>query len=171
MADGIEIADAIVIARALEDAGASALVPSSGFTSRVPFLMLRGNLPVREMSDNRQSRAERIGLKLFGRFMVPRHPYAPLFQIEGARRIRQAVGIPVVYIGGVESIDHMQTVLDEGFDFLQLGRATIQDPEFVNRLKSGEISCSPCDHCNRCVAAMDAGGVYCVSNESGFMHT
>ena len=73
--------------------------------------------------------------------------------------------------GGVESLDHIQTVLAEGFEFVQVGRATIQDPDFVRRLQSGEISGSACDHCNRCVAAMDAGGVYCVSNKSGFMHT
>ena len=156
MAGGISIDDAVVIARAFEDAGASALIPSSGFTSRVPFLMLRGNLPVKEMCENQEAWTDRMGLKLFGRFMVPEHPYTPLFQLEGARRIRQSVDIPVIYIGGVESLEHMQTVLGEGFEFVQVGRATIQDPDFVRRLQSGEISGSACDHCNRCVAAMDA---------------
>jgi 2,4-dienoyl-CoA reductase-like NADH-dependent reductase (Old Yellow Enzyme family) len=169
MNKGLSIHDSVFIARALEKAGASALVPSSGFTSRVPFLMLRGHLPVREMSDNQHSRLSRIGLKLFGRLMVPEHRYIPLFQFEGARRIRQAVGIPVIYIGGVESLAGIEQALDEGFEFVQIGRASIQDPEFVNKLESGELDRSPCDHCNRCVAAMDAGGVKCVSNDLGFM--
>ena len=59
--------------------------------------------------------------------------------------------------------------MQAGFEFVQLGRATIQDPQFASRLERGEITRSPCDHCNRCVAAMDAGGVYCVSNRFGFM--
>ncbi len=59
--------------------------------------------------------------------------------------------------------------MNNGFGFVQVGRATIQDPDFVKKLQSGELIESPCDHCNRCVAAMDAGGVYCVSNEKGFM--
>jgi 2,4-dienoyl-CoA reductase-like NADH-dependent reductase (Old Yellow Enzyme family) len=169
MQTGLEIHESIFIAQAFEKAGASALVPSSGFTSRVPFLMLRGNLPIREMSENQHSRLSRIGLQLFGRLMVPEHPYTPLFQFEGARRIRQAVKIPVIYIGGVDSFHAIERARDAGFEFVQIGRASIQDPDFVNRLKSGEIDRSPCDHCNRCVAAMDAGGVKCVSNELGFM--
>jgi len=169
MKAGLLIHESEFVAEALEKAGASALVPSSGFTSRVPFLMLRGNLPVREMSENQERWLDRAGLNLFGRLMVPEHPYTPLFQIDGARRIRKAVKIPVIYIGGVESMQTMQQALDAGFEFVQIGRASIQDPDFVNKLKSGALEQSPCDHCNRCVAAMDAGGVYCVSNELGFM--
>ena len=165
MNKGITIDESEFIAKAFEKAGASALIPSSGFTSKVPFLMLRGRLPVREMSANQASWGDRLGLKYFGRLMVPEHPYTPLFQFEGARRIQKAVGIPVIYIGGVESRQSITKALDSGFQFVQLGRATIQDPDFVNKLKSGEVDQSPCDHCNRCVAAMDAGGVYCVSNE------
>lgn len=169
MPEGIQLRDAIEIAKAFENAGASALIPSAGFTSKVPFLMLRGNLPVREMSDNQENLMDRVGLKLFGRFMVPQHRYQPLFQFEGALEIQRAVKIPVIYIGGVESLQDMNRVMDAGFGFVQIGRATIQNPDFVNMLESGEITRSECDHCNRCVAAMDAGGVYCVSNEEGFL--
>ena len=63
----------------------------------------------------------------------------------------------------------MKEAIEHGFDFIQIGRATIQDPDFVKKIQSGELTESPCDHCNRCVATMDAGGVYCVSNEVGFM--
>jgi len=169
MNKGLTIHESEFVAKAFEKAGASALIPSSGFTSKVPFLMLRGRLPIKEMSDNQQGWLNRIGLKLFGRFMVPEHAYSPLFQLDGALRIQRAVNIPVIYIGGVESRRSMQEVLDAGFSFVQIGRASIQDPDFVNKLRSGEIDQSPCDHCNRCVAAMDAGGVFCVSNDTGFL--
>ena len=46
MKQGLTIHESVFIARAFEKAGASALIPSSGFTSKVPFLMLRGGLPV-----------------------------------------------------------------------------------------------------------------------------
>jgi len=169
MPGGITLKDAVVIAKSYEKAGASALIPSAGFTSKVPFLMLRGNLPVREMSSNQKKWMNRIGLKLFGRFMVPEHQYEPLFLFEGAKKIQRAVDIPVIYIGGVESKTHMTTAMNAGFEFLQLGRATIQDPDFAKKIQQGEITRTKCDHCNRCVAAMDAGGVYCVSNQEGFM--
>jgi len=169
MPEGIQLAEAIEIAKAFEKAGASALIPSSGFTSKVPFLMLRGNLPVKEMADNQPSFVKRLGLRLFGRYMVPEHPYAHLFQLEEAKQIQEAVAIPVIYLGGVESKSDMETVLENGFPLYQLGRVTIQDPDFMNKIEKGEIERSPCDHCNRCVAAMDAGGVHCVSNTEGFM--
>jgi 2,4-dienoyl-CoA reductase-like NADH-dependent reductase (Old Yellow Enzyme family) len=170
MPGGVEIDEAVHIAKAFENAGASALIPSAGFTSKVPFLMLRGNLPVAEMSNNQPDILKRIGLKLFGRFMVPEHPYEPLFLFEGAKKIKEAVSIPVIYIGGADSLAGINDIMEAGFDFIQIGRTTIQDPDFVNKLASGETTESDCDHCNRCVAAMDAGGVYCVSNEIGFLN-
>ena len=107
--------------------------------------MLRGHLPINEMSQNQDGVLGCLGLKLFGRMMVPKHPYQPLFQLDGARKIRRAVDIPVVYIGGVESLATMKQVLDEGFRFVQIGRASIQDPDFVNKLQSGQVDQSPCD--------------------------
>ncbi len=169
MPGGINTDDAVTIAKAFEKAGADALIPSAGFTSKVPFLMLRGNLPVKEMSNNQKSFLNRIGLKLFGRFMVPEHPYQPLFLFDGAEKIKEAVSIPVIYIGGADSLAGIQKLMDTGFEFVEIGRATIQDPDFAKKLQSGELTESPCDHCNRCVAAMDAGGVYCVSNIEGFL--
>jgi 2,4-dienoyl-CoA reductase-like NADH-dependent reductase (Old Yellow Enzyme family) len=169
MQGGIKLDDAIEIAKAFELAGANALIPSAGFTSKVPFLMLRGNLPVKEMTRNRKSYFDKIGLKLFGKLMVPEHPWEPMFLSEGASEIAKAVNIPVIFIGGYQKGDHIEQALEQGASFVQLGRATIQDPDFVNKLKKDETYESPCDHCNRCVAAMDAGGVYCVSNEKGFL--
>jgi len=81
------------------------------------------------------------------------------------------VKIPVVYIGGTDSMSGMNQIMEAGIEFIQVGRASIQDPDFVIKLENGELTETLCDHCNRCVAAMDAGGVYCVSNEEGFIST
>lgn len=168
MKSGLHLNEAVEVAKAFEKTGASALIPSAGFTSKVPFLMLRGNLPVKEMSNNQPELFKRIGLKLFGRFMVPEHKYEPMFLLEGAKKVREAVSIPVIYIGGTTTLGDLISARNAGFEFIQIGRATIQDPDFVKKLESGEMTESPCDHCNRCVAAMDAGGVYCVSNKIEF---
>jgi 2,4-dienoyl-CoA reductase-like NADH-dependent reductase (Old Yellow Enzyme family) len=101
--------------------------------------------------------------------MVQRYPFQPLYLLEGARRIQAAVRIPVVYIGGLLSRADLETVMQAGFPFAMLGRATVRDPNFVRRLASGEITASDCDHCNRCIAAMDAGGLTCVSAEKGLL--
>jgi len=74
MPGGIHLEDAVVIAKAFEKAGASALIPSAGFTSKVPFLMLRGNLPVKEMSDNQTGLLNRIGLADYWCRNIPTNP-------------------------------------------------------------------------------------------------
>lgn len=43
----------------------------------------------------------------------------------------------------------------------------IKDPDIINKMQAGEVEASDCDHCNRCVAAMDKDGVYCVCNVKG----
>jgi 2,4-dienoyl-CoA reductase-like NADH-dependent reductase (Old Yellow Enzyme family) len=59
----------------------------------------------------------------------------------------------------------MEPAMNDGFEFAEIGRATVRDPDFVKRLQSGEIAESDCDHCRRCIAAMDAGGAHCVCDE------
>jgi 2,4-dienoyl-CoA reductase-like NADH-dependent reductase (Old Yellow Enzyme family) len=160
---GLMLDEAVQVAQAYEQAGVDALVPSCGFTARTPLYMMRGDVPTREMARNQEQWLLRLGMTLFGRFMVQHYRFEPLFLLEGARRIQQAVQIPVVYIGGVLSLKDMEKAMEEGFGFLQVGRAIIRDPDFVNHLQSGEVTVSDCDHCNRCIASMDAGGVYCVT--------
>lgn len=170
MQGGLEATEAVVAAQIFADAGASALIPSSGFTSKTPFYMLRGNLPIREMVRNQKNYLNKLGLLLFGRFMVQEYDFSKMFLLDGANKIRQAVDIPVIYIGGAVSKSDMTQAIDKGFSFVQIGRASIRNPDFVNHMAQGLITESDCDHCNRCVAAMDAGGVYCVSEELGLMN-
>ncbi len=126
---------------------------------------MRGGVPTREMARNQAQLMTRMGMLLFGRFMVQRYPFEPLFLLEGAVRLRQAVSIPVVYVGGVLSLADLERAMETGFEFVEVGRAIVKDPEFVHKLQSGALEASDCDHCNRCIATMDAGGVYCPAEE------
>ena len=166
----LEVDDAVQVAKAFEAAGASALVPSCGFTAKTPLMMLRGNVPTWMMAMNRSNPLETIGLLLFGRFMVQKYKYEDMFLLENSRKIKDAVNIPVVYVGGVCSVDNMDTAMNEGFEFVEVGRAIIKDPDIIHKMQAGEVEASDCDHCNRCVAAMDKDGVYCVSNVKGLLN-
>jgi 2,4-dienoyl-CoA reductase-like NADH-dependent reductase (Old Yellow Enzyme family) len=169
MQGGLELEEAVQVARRFEAAGASALVPSAGFTAKTPLYMMRGHVPAKEMAANQANVLSRAGLLLFGRLMVQEYPFEATFLLEGACQIADAVRIPVVYVGGVLSRADMERVLRAGPEFLQVGRATVRDPDFVARLERGDIERSDCDHCNRCIASMDAGGVTCVSHEKGLL--
>jgi 2,4-dienoyl-CoA reductase-like NADH-dependent reductase (Old Yellow Enzyme family) len=123
--------------------------------------MLRGGVPVREMVREQQGLLTKVGLTLFGRVMVQHYRYQPRFLLAEARRIRDAVSIPVGYIGGVESLADMEDLVAEGFAFVQVGRATVRDPSFVDHLRSGAVTATDCDHCIRCVASMSVEGIRC----------
>ena len=164
-ARGMQIDEAVQVAAGLEEAGATALVLSGGFVSKTPLFMMRGNVPLREMVAVQDHWTRRVGLTLFGRFFVKTYPFTELFFLEDALRVRKAVTLPLVLIGGVLSVDGLERAMAEGFEFVSMGRALIYDPEMVHRLERGEVRKSDCDQCNRCIAEMDRGGVRCTCIE------
>ncbi len=160
---GLELKESIEVAKQFEAVGASALVVSCGFTAKTPLYMMRGKVPTREMAANQTDWLLRTGMSLFGWFMVQRYRFDRLFLLKEAAQVRRAVKIPVIYIGGVLGLEDMQYVMQRGFEFIEVGRATVRDPDFVKNLQNGKYAASDCDQCNRCIATMDAGGVYCVT--------
>jgi 2,4-dienoyl-CoA reductase-like NADH-dependent reductase (Old Yellow Enzyme family) len=166
-AGGLTLNEATHIANAYEKAGASALIGSCGFTSKTPFYMLRGHVPIKEFMESETNLFMKFGLFSFGKLFVKHFPFTEMFLLDDAKKLREAVTLPLGLIGGICSLENMETALEEGFDFVQIGRATIRDPDFVNKLKTGAITRSDCDHCNRCVGEMAKGGVHCKCLEEG----
>lgn len=164
---GLDVDDAVRVARSYAASGASALVVSCGFTARTPLYMLRGAVPTREFVRAEKNLLLKAGLFLFGSLFVQRYPFTENFLLEEAQRVRQAVTLPVVLLGGVCSVANMEAAMARGFDFVQVGRATIRDPAIVGKMARGEVSASDCDHCNRCVGEMSGGPVHCVCLAEG----
>ena len=48
----------------------------------------------------------------------------------------------------------MEEVLDAGFQGLQVARALVRDTDFVNKLHTGQMTCSACGHSNYCIGRM-----------------
>jgi 2,4-dienoyl-CoA reductase-like NADH-dependent reductase (Old Yellow Enzyme family) len=159
---GITLDDAVLAAQALEESGADGIIPSGGLVQRTPFFLLRGDVPLAGMVAAEDKWMMKAALRLFAPFVLDRYEWSEAFFVEGARRVRDAVGIPVGLLGGVSRASTMQGALDEGFGFVVLGRALLSDPDLVGRIEGGEDFVARCTHCNQCVAAMDDGGVRCV---------
>ncbi|NUO54325.1 MAG: NADH:flavin oxidoreductase [Polyangiaceae bacterium] len=159
---GLDIDDAVTIAQTIEKSGtADAIVPSGGFTSRTPFYLLRGGLPLRKMADAQPDRLSRVAMRVLGGAIIDRYDFEPSFFLPLARHLRSAVKLPLGLLGGVVSKDDFASARAEGFDFVVLGRALIADPDLVERMQRGEISRTRCNACNECVAEMDIAGVRC----------
>src|SRR6185437_3814658 len=100
---GCDLDDAIAVARALEEAGADALVLSGGFVSRAPMVVMHGSMPTRVMGHLMPSRLLRAMVSLVGQQLIRPVPYRDAYFLEDAAAVRAAVRLPLVYVGGAAS--------------------------------------------------------------------
>jgi 2,4-dienoyl-CoA reductase-like NADH-dependent reductase (Old Yellow Enzyme family) len=164
---GIELDEAILIARILEAEGVHGLVLSGGFVSRAPMYVMRGSMPVDVMAHHMHEKWMKPGVRIFGNMLMKPEPFREAYFLEDALKVRSEVSLPLIYVGGLVSLQSINRVLDSGFEFVQMARALIQDPGFVNRLKNGELTRSECNHANYCIAVMYSGRMACYQNEKG----
>jgi len=159
---GLELEESVQVAQRLEAAGIDAIVMSGGFTSRTPFYLFRGGRPLKEMIEVERNPMQKLSLRLFGSRIIKEYPFREMFFLDDAREVRRAVKVALVLLGGLLSLDNLETAMREGFDFVAMGRALIADPDLVRRMRAGEAARSRCISCNKCVAEMDRHGVRCV---------
>lgn len=154
---GMKIDDCITVAKELQKCGADALVLSGGFVSRAPMYVMRGEFPVMPIIHYMPWRQWwlKLGVLLGGRLVSPTVTYKRLFFLEDAKKFREALpDMPLVYVGGVNSRKDADEVMEAGFEMLQMGRAVLCDPGFVNKMKEDREACSGCEHSNFCIGRM-----------------
>ncbi len=162
---GVQIPESIEIARVIESFGVDGIVLSGGFVSRSPMLVMRGAMPIRTLTYYMHSPLLRLGIRAFGWMMMRPYPWSECYFLDDARRFREALSCPLVYVGGVVSREGADRVLDAGFDLVQMARALVAEPDFVRRLASEGPDCySVCDHTNYCIGRMYSVDMQCWRN-------
>ncbi len=164
---GIEVPESIEIAREIERLGVHGLVLSSGFVSRAPMAVMRGRIPTKTMGYYMgwNEWLQKIVVSLFGQWMIKQYDFEECFFLENAKKFREALKMPLIYVGGLVSREGIERVLDEGFELVQMARALINDPAFVNKMKEGDLTTrSGCDHRDYCIARMYSRDMQCCHN-------
>lgn len=87
-----------------------------------------------------------------GQFKAFTHGY----NIGGAERLRDALTIPVIPVGGIHSLEDMRDCLARGFPALALCRPFVAEPDLMARLAGGAWSRSHCSACNLCTIHCDS---------------
>ncbi len=154
---GMQREECLAVARELERLGVHAIVLSAGFVSKAPMQVMRGSMPVKTLAhymDMRRFWWLKAMVRLFGRIIIPTVPYKDAYFLEDAKEFRKAVGLPLVYVGGMVSRASVEEVLGEGFCAVQMARALVHDTSFVNKLRDGEVERSGCRHSNYCIGRM-----------------
>lgn len=152
---GMELDETIPVAKRLVEDGAQALVLSGGFVSKAPMYVMRGAMPIKTMTYYMDCWWLKIGVKMFGKMMIPTVPFKEAYFLDDALKFREAIkDIPLVYVGGLIARDKIDEVLDKCFEFVQMGRALLNEPGFVNRMRDEENARCTCKHSNYCIARM-----------------
>lgn len=151
---GMDIDESLQVAKRLEQSGAHALVLSGGFVSKAPMYVMRGAMPIKTMTHYMDCWWLKYGVKLAGRMMVPTVPFSEAYFLEDALKFRAALKMPLVYVGGLISREKIDEVLNDGFECVQMGRALLNEPGFVNRMAREENARNACGHSNYCIGRM-----------------
>ena len=151
---GMELKETMQVAKRLEQSGAHALVLSGGFVSKAPMYVMRGEMPVRSMTHYMRCWWLKYGVRMVGKWMIPTVPFKEAYFLEDALKFRAELKMPLIYVGGLVSRAKIDEVLNDGFDAVQMARALLNEPGFVNRMRQEENAHCNCKHSNYCIARM-----------------
>ncbi|MHA2393394.1 MAG: NADH:flavin oxidoreductase [Promethearchaeota archaeon] len=87
----------------------------------------------------------------------------PAYHLPYAKEIKKGIDIPLILVGGINSINLVEEILNNGdADFVSFSRPLIREPDLPNRWINGIGSkTAECDYCNSCLPTLFAGGLTC----------
>jgi 2,4-dienoyl-CoA reductase-like NADH-dependent reductase (Old Yellow Enzyme family) len=95
--------------------------------------------------------------------MLPTQPFKELYFMEKAKIFQEALkeeltadnpNLTLIYVGGVQSGDNCQQIMDEGFELFQIAHVLIKDPDFVKHVQENPHYHAGCGRSNYCVGRM-----------------
>lgn len=173
---GADVNDAIVTGKVLQEAGADMLVLSGGRNIESGWFMFGSNMNLPEMDKVLRENKQKLTLTMIklSQKGVPKVSFKPMYFLEYSRKIRQALTLPLAYLGGASSLDDAEQAVTEGFDAVAMARPLIHDPDLINKFQHGITTESGCTHCNGCVPYIyHPGGTRCIESPANdvFLNT
>jgi 2,4-dienoyl-CoA reductase-like NADH-dependent reductase (Old Yellow Enzyme family) len=170
---GIKPEECVQFAKRVEESGCCDAIELSCGTNEGGFTMARGKFPAGAILDNMRPYSE------FNRFMkfTVRNIFAPVakifqpkfvegYNLETASRVKQAVSLPIITVGGMRSKSVMEQAIDAGkTDFVSMARPLILEPDLPHKFKTGTSEKALCDNCNDCVVSVDTQPIQCFNRK------
>jgi 2,4-dienoyl-CoA reductase-like NADH-dependent reductase (Old Yellow Enzyme family) len=158
---GFWLTDSLPTARLLESDGhLDALELTGGSSLLNPMYYFRGEVPMAEFIAS-QPAFVGFGLRIIGRRMFRTYPFEEAFFLPLARQFREALSMPLILLGGVNTMATVSAGLAEGFEFVAMARALLRDPDLINKFQADKAREGLCVHCTKCMATI-YGGTRCV---------
>ncbi len=159
---GTTIEDGLNVAREILKHKVHGIVLSGGTVSASPMTILGGAMPIKTLAHYMPMKSFwwlKAALHVGGRIVIPTVPFKELYFMEQAkifqRELKNELGnTTLIYVGGVQSGDNCQTIMDEGFELFQIAHVLIKDPDFVKHVEENQHYHAGCGRSNYCVGRM-----------------
>ena len=154
---GLWVDESVQVASWLaEDGSVDALELTGGSSLQNPMYYFRGEAPVAEMA-RYMPKFIRPGFRLFGGRFLHSYPYEEAYFLPYARQFRAALDLPLILLGGISQLSTVHRAMEEGFEFVAMGRALLRQPDLIDQWRSGASESSLCIHCNKCMPTIYRG--------------
>ena len=157
---GVTIEEGITIAKEIAKHKVHGIILSGGTVSRSPMTILSGAMPYKTLAHYMPMKSFwwlKAALNLPGvhQIMLPTSPFKELYFMDKAKIFQKEItDTPLIYVGGVQSGDNCQQIMDEGFELFQIAHVLIKDPEFVHHVQQNPHYHAGCGRSNYCVGRM-----------------
>ena len=163
---GVTMEEGILVAKEILKHKVHGIVLSGGTVSASPMTILSGAMPVKTLAHYMPMKTmwwlkAALNLPGVGPIMTPTSPFKELYFMTPAKHFQSELkelcaqaGTTLIYVGGVQSGDNCQTIMDEGFELFQLAHVLIKDPEFVHHVEENAHYHAGCHRSNYCVGRM-----------------
>lgn len=133
---GLTLEESVAVAKALEEAGISAIEVSGGVPESGEMA------PIRTKIDG---------------------PDKEGYFHHAGRAFKEALSIPVMVVGGMRSLSAIESFIGDGSaDLISMSRPFVREPGLIRRWQKGDTEPSRCVSCCRCfVPARKGKGIYC----------
>lgn len=164
---GMRVDEAVRIARLLEQSGCAAIEVSCGVVEDGLYTMRSEKLPAEAALSytfkykKLPGWIKKIAKPFLENLMKQPRPLLK-YNLEAAGKIKAAVNIPVIAVGGFNTLPDIQYAIeDAGIDFVSMSRPFIIEANIVNRFQSGDQTKSRCIMCNYCVLIAEERPLKC----------
>jgi 2,4-dienoyl-CoA reductase-like NADH-dependent reductase (Old Yellow Enzyme family) len=158
---GFWIEESLAFAHLLEeDGGLDALELTGGSSLSNPMFLFRGEAPRLEFAATLPA-PMRLGFRVVGKSFLREYPFEEAYFLPYARQFLEALGLPLILLGGVNQLETAERAVGEGFSFVAMARALLREPDLVARWERGDRTDGRCIHCNKCMPTIYSG-THCV---------
>ena len=167
--DGIDPEECVLISKMVEETDCCDAIELSCGTSEDGFVMARGEFPTDAIFNYMRPYCNYNPIVKFcmKTFVAPfvkiqQPPFSEGYNLEASAKVKQAVSLPVITVGGMRSKRFMEQAIEaKKTDFVSMARPLIREPNLPNKFRDGISESASCVSCNQCVVASDTRSIRC----------